>query len=87
MNAGGFDIVLLGMQFLKAILPFIQILIAILLVAAILIQRRGAGLSEAFGGGSAIYHSKRGLEKTIFTATIIIAILFFFSAALNLFIR
>lgn len=75
------------MQLLKAILPFVQIFISVLLVASILFQRRGAGLSEAFGGSSSIYHTKRGFEKILFRLTIGLAIFFFFAATLNLFIR
>jgi len=58
-------------------LQIIQIIIAVLLTASILMQNRGAGLSGLFGGGDNVYRSKRGFEKTLFTATIILAILFF----------
>lgn len=58
-------------------LTVIQIAVSILLVAAILIQQKGTGLSATFGGEGNVYRTKRGLEKTIFIATIILAILFF----------
>jgi preprotein translocase subunit SecG len=55
----------------------VQVVLAVLLIAAILLQNRGAGLSGVFGGSDNIYRTKRGVEKTLFTATIVIAALFF----------
>jgi len=54
----------------------VQLIIAILLIVAILMQNRGTGLGNVFGGGSSVYLTKRGLEKKLFIATIILAILF-----------
>lgn len=51
-------------------------LVAILLIAAILLQNRGAGLGETFGGDSGIYHTKRGMEKRLHQATIVLAAAF-----------
>ena len=51
-----------------------------LLIAAILLQQRGTGLSATFGGEGNVYRTKRGLEKVIFVATIVLAVLFFGSA-------
>jgi len=58
-------------------LQIAQIIIAILLMAAILLQSRGVGLSGVFGGGGNIFRTKRGIEKKLFVATIILAVLFF----------
>ena len=53
-----------------------QTVFGALLIIAILLQQRGAGLSGTFGGGgAATYSTRRGAEKFIFTATIILAIL------------
>ncbi|OGD42936.1 preprotein translocase subunit SecG [Candidatus Azambacteria bacterium RIFOXYD1_FULL_42_11] len=57
-------------------LPIIQIIISSLLIGAILLQARGSGLSSVFGGESTFYHTRRGIEKIIFWATIVLAILF-----------
>ncbi len=51
-------------------------IIAALLIGAILLQARGSGLSSVFGGESTFYHTRRGIEKFIFWATVILAILF-----------
>lgn len=53
-----------------------QIVISIGLMASILLQARGAGLSSAFGGDSAVYRSRRGIEKRLFQFTVVLAILF-----------
>ena len=57
-------------------LTYIQIGLAVLLMAAILPQQKGAGLSSTFGGSSLEYSTKRGAEKIIFYATIVLAVLF-----------
>lgn len=54
-----------------------QIVVAVLLMVAILLQNRGAGLGGIFGGGGGVYLTKRGLEKKLYIATIVLAILFF----------
>lgn len=40
-------------------------------------QTRGAGLSGVFGGSNAVFRTKRGIEKTLFTSTIVLAVIFF----------
>lgn len=58
------------------VLKIIQIILAVLLVASILLQQRGSGLGIAFGGEGNFYRSRRGMEKVLYWATVIIAILF-----------
>lgn len=58
------------------ILNISQIVIAILLILAILLQARGTGLGSAFGGEGNIFRTKRGVEKILFYATIVLGILF-----------
>lgn len=57
-----------------------QLVIAALLVGAILLQQKGTGLGSTFGGESGIYRSKRGMERILFIATIILAVLFVVNA-------
>ena len=68
------------------VLPYIQIILAILLVAAILLQQRGSSLGGAFGGDnfSSAFHKRRGAELFLFKFTIGIAIIFVLSALLAL---
>lgn len=72
---------------MQQILNIIQIVLATLLVIVILMQQRGTGLGGAFGGGGNVYRSKRGMEKILFNATIVIAVLFVALAIINLFIK
>lgn len=53
-----------------------QIVVAIALMIAILMQNRGAGLGGVFGGSGGVYLTKRGLEKKLFIATIVLAAIF-----------
>lgn len=64
-----------------------QIIISFLLIAVILLQQRGSGLSPVFGGGGSVYRTRRGLEKFIFGATIVLSILFLSTAFLNILLR
>lgn len=65
----------------------VQIIVAGLLVASILLQQRGMGSSAIMGGSSASYYSKRGFDKVLFYATIILAFIFLTLAILTLFIH
>lgn len=67
------------MKTLIAFLPYIQIVLAVLLTAAILVQKSDTGAGAAFGGAdnwNAGYHTRRGFEKAIFNITIVLAVLF-----------
>lgn len=60
---------------MNQILTYVQIVLAALVIITIVLQQRGSGLSSAFGGSSMEYSTKRGVEKIIFYATIVLAIL------------
>ena len=53
-----------------------QIILALALILAILLQVRGGGLGTIFGQGSTVFRTKRGLERTLFIVTIVLAVLF-----------
>jgi len=76
------------MSFLQGMLPYIQIVLGALLIVAVILQRTGASLGGAFGSDnfSSGFHTRRGLEKTLFRATIVLGILFALSALVNLII-
>lgn len=61
---------------MNAILALGQIILSIALIAAILLQARGAGLSGTFGGDSAVYRSRRGVERRLWQFTILLLVLF-----------
>ena len=59
--------------------PFLalgQIIVSIALIVAILLQARGTGLSGTFGGDSAVYRSRRGVERRLWQFTIVLLGLF-----------
>lgn len=72
---------------MQTVLPYIQILLSILIVALVLLQQRGSSLGGSFGGDSATYNSRRGAEKWLFRATILLGVLFVASTLAPLFLR
>lgn len=79
---------LFGMLLLQTVLPYIQIGLSGLLIATILLQRTGASMGGAFGADnfSSGFHTRRGLERTLFHVTIALGILFALSALISLII-
>lgn len=73
---------------MQSILSILQIIVSVALVVAILFQQRGGGGSAIFGGsgGGSGYYTKRGFERIIFIATIVLAVLFILLSLINLFI-
>jgi preprotein translocase subunit SecG len=61
-----------------------QMILAAALIAAILLQQRGTGLGGAVGGDVTAYRSRRGIEKTLFRLTVVLASLFVAFSLLNL---
>jgi len=66
-------------------LNLLQIVISVVLILVILLQVKGSGFGAALGGmsGGSVYRTKRGLEKTLFQATIILTIVFIFVSFLS----
>jgi len=69
------------MELIVKSLPLIQVILSVSLIITILLQQTGDGLGGAFGGSSdgSSYHTRRGMEKFLFTTTIILGILFVLS--------
>ncbi|HEY5630350.1 MAG TPA: preprotein translocase subunit SecG [Candidatus Limnocylindrales bacterium] len=61
---------------MNAFLAIGQIILDIALIVAILMQARGTGLSGTFGGDSAVYRSRRGIERRLWQFTILLMVLF-----------
>ena len=64
-------------------LQIVQIIVSVTLIALILLQAKGTGLGGIFGGDSSDYKSRRGVEKTLFNATIGLSVVFFLVAIAN----
>ncbi len=66
-------------------LNLIQIIVSVTLVVIILIQVKGEGLGNVFGGDSGVARTRRGLERTLFNATIILSAIFLLISFLSAF--
>ncbi|OGJ05179.1 preprotein translocase subunit SecG [Candidatus Nomurabacteria bacterium RIFOXYB1_FULL_36_10] len=77
------------MTIIANILPYIQIILSIILITAILLQQSDAGVGGVLGGGDGggLYHTRRGFEKFLFVLTIVIAILLTASALVAIFVK
>lgn len=69
---------------IDTILQVIMVGSAVLMVMAILLQQRGASLGAGFGGSGELYTTRRGLDKNLFEATIVLAVLFVLSILASL---
>ena len=65
------------------LLLVLQAIVAILLVVSILLQNRGSGLGSAFGGDFGGYYTKRGIEKFLVYGAVVLAVVFFVLALVN----
>jgi protein translocase SecG subunit len=57
------------------IIIILQIIVAVLLIGAVLLQSQGGGISPVFGGGGEMYRSRQNIEKFLVGATIVLTIL------------
>ncbi len=75
------------MSTISSVMPYIQIAISALLILAILLQHSGAQNGGALGGsdnGGSVFHTRRGPEKFLFIATIVLGVLFAATSFLSL---
>ncbi len=68
----------------ELILNSIQLVLAIVLIIAVLLQQKGTGLSGVFGGTGNVYSTKRGLDKILHYITIGTVVIFFVVSLLRL---
>ena len=69
---------------IDSILQIVTVGSAILMIVAILLQQRGASLGAGFGSSGELYTTRRGLDKNLFEATIILAVIFVLSILIGL---
>jgi protein translocase SecG subunit len=67
-------------------LQIIHIVITVLLITSVLLQQRGSGLGDAFGGDASVYTSRRGAEKVLYYLTMVFGSSFVVLALLQLFL-
>lgn len=61
---------------MKFFLTALEIVVAVGLIGAILIQVKGTGLGSSFGGSGEFYSSRRGVEKIVLYATVFLSVVF-----------
>ncbi len=61
------------------LLQYVTLISGVLMIACILLQQRGASLGAGFGSSGELYTTRRGLDKSLFEATIILATVFVLS--------
>ena len=52
---------------------------AALIILLVLLQQRGASLGAGFGGSGELYTTRRGLDKSLFNATVVLVVVFVLS--------
>lgn len=72
---------------MKQVILVVQIVVSVALGVAILMQARAGGLGAAFGESGEQFRSKRGVEKLLYQATIVLAGIFLITSLANLLIR
>ena len=77
------------MTIIAKILPYLQIILSIILIASILLQQSSAGVGGALGGGDSggFYNTRRGFEKFLFVFTIVIGVVFVVSSFIAILIK
>jgi protein translocase SecG subunit len=68
------------------VLNIFELVVAVLLIVSILIQNRGAGLSQTFGGGFGGYYTRRGFERFLSYFSIFLSAAFIILAIINILI-
>lgn len=66
------------------LIVIIQMVLGIILIGLVLLQSKGTGLGSAFGGDMGFYRTKRGFEKLLFNATIVVVALFIVTSIIEL---
>lgn len=64
-------------------LQILEVLTGAAMIALILMQAKGSGISAVFGGDGGMYRSRRGVEKLMHRATILLAVIFMSLALAN----
>lgn len=69
------------MSTISSVIPYVQVVLAVILIGLILLQQSGGSSGAGLGGDnmSSAFHTRRGAEKVFFIATIVAGILFVLS--------
>jgi len=61
---------------LNTYLSIAQIVLSVALILAIMLQVKGGGMGGIFGQADSVYRTRRGIERTLFQLTIVLAVIF-----------
>lgn len=68
-------------------LQIVQIILSAVLIALVILQSKGGGLSTMFGGEGGVYKTRRGFERTLFQITIGVIVAFFVFSLLTVMVQ
>lgn len=69
---------------ISSLLQIVTIVSAVLMVICILLQARGASLGAGFGSSGELFTTRRGIDKSLYEVTIVLAVVFVLSILANL---
>ncbi len=61
---------------IDTVLQIVMVGSGVLMVVCILLQQRGASLGAGFGSSGELYTTRRGFDKNLYEATIVLAVVF-----------
>ncbi len=64
-------------------LNVVQIILSAAVIALVILQSKGGGLSRMLGGEGGVYKTRRGFEKTLFNVTVVLMVVFFVFSLLS----
>ncbi len=68
---------------MQTYLSIAMIIVSILLIVLIILGAQNSAVGNVFGGDSPVYHSRRGIERTLFNITVWVSVIFFVLAILS----
>lgn len=69
---------------ISSLLQIVTIGSALLMMLCILLQARGASLGAGFGSSGELFTTRRGIDKNLYEATIVLAVVFVMSILVNI---
>jgi preprotein translocase subunit SecG len=72
---------------METFLNIAMIITSIALIASVVLQSKGGGLGGLVGGDTGgVFSARRGIEKTLFRATIVLSVIFFLLAIASVYV-
>ena len=68
---------------MQTYLNIAMIIVSVLLIVLVIFGARNSSVGNVFGGDSPVYHSRRGVERTMFNVTVWVSVVFFALAMLS----